>query len=132
MKLILAGQPLYTKDGRIMGNARVTGVSDQNGESCYSIVTDFGNTARLNAREIRNNFYLQRPHENDQLPRVEQLPDGMRHLHLNESHCMNVVGMAEMDGIPTRHDGCEGTITLLIPAESWERVSKALLIPNTV
>ncbi|TPG89812.1 hypothetical protein EAH72_31020 [Pseudomonas caspiana] len=132
MKLILAGQPLFTKDGRIMGNARVTGVSDQKGESCYSIVTDFGNTAQLNAREIKNNFYLQRPHENDQLPRVEQLPHGMRHLHLNESHGMNVVGMAEMDGIRTQHNGCDGTIILQIPAESWEGVSKALFIPDTV
>jgi len=132
MKLILTGQPLFTKDGRVMGNARVTGAFDQNGESYFNILTDFGNTAKLNAREIRNNFYLQRPHENDQLPRVEQLPDGMRHLHLNESHGMNVVGMAEMDGISTQHDCCEGTIILQIPAESWEVVSKALFIPGTV
>ena len=132
MKLILAGQPLFTKDGRIMGNARVTEVSEQNGQSCYGIVTDFGNTAQLTAREIQNNFYLQRPHENEQLPRVEQLPDGVRLLHLNESHAMNVVGIAELDGIPTRHNGCEGTIALQIPAESWDLVSKALFIPDTV
>jgi|LNAP01.1.fsa_nt_gb hypothetical protein len=132
MKLILAGQPLFTKDGRIMGNARVTGVSDQNGQSCYSIFTDFGNQVQLTSREIENNFYLQRPHEDEQLPRVEQMPDGVRLLHLNESHAMNVVGMAELDGIPTRHNGCEGTIALQIPAESWELVSKALFIPDTV
>ena len=69
---------------------------------------------------------------NEQLPRVEQLPDGVRLLHLNESHAMNVVGIAELDGIPTRHNGCEGTIALQIPAESWELVSKALFIPDTV
>ncbi|PMV91219.1 MULTISPECIES: hypothetical protein [unclassified Pseudomonas] len=132
MKLILAGQPLFTKDGRVMGNARVTGAFDLNGVSCYNIVTDFGNAAKLNAREIHNAFYLQRPHENDQLPMVEQLPHGMRHLHLTESHGMNVVGMAEMDGITIQHDGCQGMMILQIPAESWEGVSKALFIPDTV
>ncbi|MGR0140751.1 hypothetical protein, partial [Pseudomonas sp. RSP] len=51
---------------------------------------------------------------------------------LTESHGMNVVGKAEMDGISTQHYGCDGTIILQIPAESWEVVSKALFIPDTV
>lgn len=60
------------------------------------------------------------------------MPHGMHHLHLTESHGMNILGMAEMDGIPTQYDGCEGTIIFQVPAESWDVVSKALFIPDTV
>lgn len=132
MNMILVGQPLYTKDGRSIGNARVTGAFDQGELRCYGIVTDFGNTAKLTAREIQSAFYLHRFHDDEQLPNIEHLPNDTRHLHLTQCHGMNVLKMVNVDGIQTQLSDDGGTMIFKIPSERWSEVSKALCIPDTV
>jgi PII-like signaling protein len=61
------GMRLYTKDGRKIGNARITSsyIFDIKHPTVtpfvvYRIKTDFGNKAELNADEIQSLFYLKR------------------------------------------------------------------------
>lgn len=49
------GTKLATKDGRQIGNAIVL---ERLGEDLWLIETDFGNTARLNVKEIDHWFYV--------------------------------------------------------------------------
>ena len=50
---------LYTKDGRIMGNAFII---DKTG-SIYTIKTDYGNILALNEKQINELFYLYKSEE---------------------------------------------------------------------
>lgn len=58
-----AGDVLYTRDGRKMGNARIISSEFNDRLNCevFTIRTDFGNTARLTAYEIADWFWAYRP-----------------------------------------------------------------------
>jgi hypothetical protein len=53
------GLTLFTKDGRVCGNAIVTGDAESHPDlgKIWPIETDFGNTARLIQSEINDQFY---------------------------------------------------------------------------
>jgi len=61
MKTIEVNTVLFTKDGRMYGNAIVTKVNRYVlgvGVENYSVTTDYGNKIKLTESEILNNFYL--------------------------------------------------------------------------
>lgn len=54
--ILKLGQPLYTRDGRVVGNAIITNVSS---DGYCDIETDFGNTARrLSVQEVTDRWHL--------------------------------------------------------------------------
>ncbi len=54
MERLKINTALYTKDGRIFGNAIVTGMDNET----ISIITDYGNEARLTVNEINKYFHI--------------------------------------------------------------------------
>ena len=59
---LLINTKLFTKDGRVVGNAIITGVEERTYDSrtirCYSITTDYGNNLKMYEDELRNRFYI--------------------------------------------------------------------------
>lgn len=69
-KLYKVGQHLFTKDGRIVGNAIITEATT---EGLFRIETDFGNGGLLlNANEVDEWWYASDIHGEDCISDVEQ------------------------------------------------------------
>ena len=58
--LIVVGQQLLTRDGRVTGNAAIFAIYYDNTQSecIYCCITDAGNVIKLNYKELVNQFYL--------------------------------------------------------------------------
>ncbi|MBK1711269.1 hypothetical protein [Rubrivivax gelatinosus] len=54
------GAQLCTKDGRVTGNAVVTGSKEANGTPFYSVVTDVGTQLHLSEQELKSRFHQPR------------------------------------------------------------------------
>ncbi|MBG6083192.1 hypothetical protein [Rubrivivax gelatinosus] len=54
------GAQLCTRDGRVCGNAVVTGCEQINGQTVYTVVTDAGTQLRLNEKELKSMFHQPR------------------------------------------------------------------------
>jgi hypothetical protein len=53
---------LFTKDGRLIGNAIIIDITDFEGQLLYKIKTDYGNIAVGNLEKLKNSFYFDNPH----------------------------------------------------------------------
>ena len=91
MKLKI-GQHLFTRDGRVHGNAIITAVHDNKLGTRYDFETDFGNVGRsLNTAEVHEAYYTT---DRDGEVRISELERwrGDRNQIRKDAHLENLIG----------------------------------------
>jgi|SRR3989344_2159522 len=75
--LMIVGQPLFTQDGRRIGNALIV-KNDVEHSSNYKITTDFGNDVMMSESDINSVFYVSRTSDELVYPRLVDSPPGSK------------------------------------------------------